>query len=137
MGKGVAEGLRNAKHDIEWFHERFARESTDDTEWIPIVSAESMVILTKDLDIRRVPIEAEALYDANARCFMFPTKNQNGPSLLLLVANSWAEMEKICATTDPPFLYRVYGDGTLRRKDTGKAWDRIRAERATRTAASE
>jgi|GEM_PF-2114739 len=137
MGKEVAEALRNAKHDIEWFHERFTDDRTPDDVWIPIVSAESKVILTKDLAIQRTPIEVAALLNAGARCFMFPTKKQNGATLLTLVADSWTRMEAICAVTDPPFLYRVNADGSFTRKDTGPVWGRIRAERAAAAGISD
>ena len=65
-GKLVPEALRAAGRSVAVHDELFASD-TPDTTWIPEVSQRRWVILTKDENIARNPLELEALLYAGAR----------------------------------------------------------------------
>lgn len=52
LGKGVVNALRDAGARVEFHDDHFSQDA-EDVEWIPKVSENGWVILTKDKHIRR------------------------------------------------------------------------------------
>jgi len=103
LGKVVPAALREAGADVRIHDDHFTQEALD-TDWIPIVSANGWVILTKDKNIRRTCGERESVLLANARVVTLCTGNMRGADMAALFVEHLAAMEQLVATHPPPFV---------------------------------
>ena len=80
LGKDtVPAALRAAGVSVTTYEDLYPGDTTiEDQIWIPEVTARGWVILTKDKNIRRAPVEIEALRNANARYVCLTAGNMRG-----------------------------------------------------------
>ena len=67
------QALQYVRGDITWpgAEDGPVPAGASDSEWLPIVGADGLVVLTRDKRIRRRPIERQALLDHGVRaCFL-------------------------------------------------------------------
>lgn len=64
----MPEALAAAGHDVRSWYDHF--KSVPDVEWLPTIGARGWVRLTKDKDIRRRPIEIQAILNCRVRAFV-------------------------------------------------------------------
>ena len=112
LGPRVGHALRDVKVDVVLHGERFGpRES--DAVWIRAVSAEGLVIMTRDRHIRRRPAEREAFIEAGARCFVVTTGASTPLDDLRALLIAWPAILGHVAGTPAPFMFGVARDGRL------------------------
>jgi hypothetical protein len=105
--KRVAEALTAAGSVVVTLEQRFDR-GVDDRAWLSALSAEPhLVVLTKDSNIRRRPLELRALLAANLRCFVLVSANLTGPEQADVFVKALPAIRRICAKQKPPFVARV------------------------------
>jgi hypothetical protein len=95
--------LRAVGADVRAHDDHFPQAALDE-DWIPQVSAQGWVILTKDKNIRRTAGEREAVLLSNARVVTLSSGNMRGADMAALFVNRLAEIEQLAASHPPPFV---------------------------------
>jgi hypothetical protein len=111
LGKAVANALRAAGANVQIHDDHFAQAALDE-DWIPQVSAQGWVILTKDKNIRRPGGEREPVLAANARVITLSSGNMRGADMAALFVGHLTEMERL-ATSHPPPVVAILGRGGI------------------------
>jgi len=82
-------------------------EFVQDDRWIREVTADGLVILMKDDQIRRKPREQQAMLDSGARAFVVTNASLRGDEVAaLFVQNRYRIMQR--ARKPGPYIYGVY-----------------------------
>ena len=114
LGSNVAPDiLRNAGLDVRIHDKIFPRDAAD-IEWIPVVAERGWVILTKDTRIRYNPLELRVVENSGARMFVLASKNLTGLQMGEAFTKAGRSMERFLGRKQPPFIAKVYKDGTVR-----------------------
>lgn len=102
----VAEALRAAGARVEVHLDHFAG-AMPDVEWIPEVARRDWVLITKDQNIRRNPIERVAYEAAKLRGFVVTGKDMSGTELGALLVQSLSGMVRRTAGRKGPLLFTI------------------------------
>ncbi len=87
-GPAFVDPLRAAGLDVTRHRDRFA-QGVPDTEWLPIVAARGLIVLTSDGRMQFRPVEVEAIIGNRARVlFLRKGKNATHPRLAALLVRS-------------------------------------------------
>jgi len=87
-GSAFVDPLRAAGLDVTRHRDLFA-QGVLDTEWLPIVAARGLVVLTSDGRMQFRPVEVEAIIGNRARVlFLRKRKNATHPRLAALLVRS-------------------------------------------------
>lgn len=112
LGPRVGRALREVKVDVVLHSDRFTA-SESDVVWIRAVSADGLVILTRDRHIRTRPAERQAFAEAGARCFVVATGASTPLDDLRALLIAWPMIVGHVASTPAPFMYGIARDGRL------------------------
>ena len=105
----VADALRAVGVPVQVMAERDpeTEEFVEDETWIREVTADGLVILMKDDQIRRKPREQQAVLESGARAFVVTNASLRGDEVAaLFVENRHRIMQR--ARKPGPFIYGVY-----------------------------
>lgn len=108
----VADALRAAGARVEVHIEHF-EQNAPDTEWIPEVGRREWVLITKDQNIRRNPLERAAYEAAKLRGFVVTGKDMSGPELADLLVRSLPGMVRRAAGRRGPLLFSISRGGVF------------------------
>jgi len=108
----VAEALRAASARVEVHLEHFPGDMPD-TEWIPEVGRREWVLITKDQNIRRNPLERAAYAAAKLRGFIVTGKDMDGKELADLLVRSLPGMVRRVVDRQGPLLFTISRGGTF------------------------
>jgi hypothetical protein len=108
----VAEALRAAGANVEVHIEHF-EQSAPDVEWIPEVARRDWVLITKDENIRRNPLERSAYEQSKSRGFVVTGKDMNGNDLAALLVRCLPGMARRVAGRPGPLLFTLTRQGTF------------------------
>jgi hypothetical protein len=108
----VAQALRNAGAKVEVHLDHF-EQAAPDTEWIPEVGRRDWVLITKDQNIRRNPLERAAYEGASLRGFVVTGKDMDGKEFGELLARSLPGMVHRVAGKPGPSLFTISRGGTF------------------------
>jgi len=108
----VAEALRAAGASVEVHIDHFD-QAAPDIEWIPEVGRRDWVLITKDENIRRNPLERAAYEDARVRGFVVTGKDMSGRDLANLLTRCLPGMARRAAGRPGPFLFTISRGGTF------------------------
>ena len=106
----VAEMLRSAGARVEVHLDHFPGDMLD-VEWIPDVARRGWVLITKDQNIRRNPLERETYRAAELRGFVATGKDMNANELGELLVRCLAGMVRRTAGRRGPFLFAISRGG--------------------------
>jgi hypothetical protein len=112
LGPRVGRALREVKVDLVLHGDRFPPDEPD-VSWIQAVSADGLVILTRDRHIRSRPAERQVFEDAQARAFVVTTKAASPLDDLRALLIAWPGIMGHIAATPAPFMYGVSREGRL------------------------
>jgi predicted nuclease of predicted toxin-antitoxin system len=112
LGKSVANALSKAGAQVEQHSDHFAPEAPD-VEWLPVVTEQDWVVLTKDENIGREPREVEAIARAGARVFILVSGNLTRQQMADLFVEVLPKLEKFNQGNQPPFIAKIYKDGRV------------------------
>jgi PIN like domain len=107
----VADALRAVGLSVQTMAERYpeTEERVVDERWIREVTADGLVILMKDDEIRRKPLEQQAVLESGARSFVVTNANLKGEEVAkLFVDNCHRIMQR--ARKPGPYIYGVYAE---------------------------
>jgi len=108
----IAEALRAAGAHVEVHLDHF-KQATPDTEWIPEVGKREWVLITKDQNIRRNPLERAAYESAKLRGFIVTGKDMDGKELAELLVRCLHGMARRAAGKAGPLLFTISRGGTF------------------------
>lgn len=83
-----------------------------DHVWLPKVGAAGWIVLTKDMRIRRRPIEVEALLRSGVQAFVITATDLPAADMIDLVLRAIRKVIRICARPGP-FLYNITRTGAF------------------------
>ena len=106
----VATALREASASVEVHIDHFS-QSAPDLEWIPEIGRRGWVLITRDANIRRNPLERAAYEDAGLRGFVVTGKEMGGPDLAALLVRSLQGMVNRAAGRPGPLLFTISQGG--------------------------
>jgi hypothetical protein len=102
----VAEALRAAGARVEVHLDHFAGDMPD-VDWIPEVARRNWVLVTKDQNIRRNPMERNAYEAAKLRGFVVTGKDMSGAELGELLVRCLPGMVRRVSGTIGPSLFTI------------------------------
>lgn len=108
----VADALRTVGARVEVHIDHFAQAATD-TEWIPEVGARNWVLITKDQNIRRNPLERAAYEAAKLRGFVVTADELSGPGLAQLLVRCLPGIARRAAGRPGPLLFTISAGGVF------------------------
>lgn len=108
----VADALRAVGAHVEVHIDHFAQNAPD-LDWIPEVGRREWVLITKDQNIRRNPLERAAYASAHLRGFVITGKDMTGPELAELLVRSLPGMVRRAAGRPGPVLFALSRHGVF------------------------
>ena len=108
----VASKLRTAGAVVE-VHDDHFHQSTPDLVWIPDIAARGWVLISKDQNLRRNPLERAAYQTHRLRGFIVTGKDMSGHELAALLLDCLPQMRRKVARAAGPVLYTISRTGTF------------------------
>ena len=108
----VANAPREAGASVEVHIDHFSQSATD-LEWIPEIGRRGWVLITRDANIRRNPLERAAYEHAGLRGFVVTGKDIGGPDLAALLVRSLRGMTNRAAGRPGPLLFTISRGGVF------------------------
>lgn len=108
----VPTGLRDAGWTLTTMDERYGvdrSQTIDDATWIRDASINGETIITKDKNIAKRPLEAEAIYYTEARVLVIVAAQISGPEMLQQLLENTARIQRHLTQTGP-WVLGVYRD---------------------------
>ena len=102
----VAEALRAAGARVEVHIDHF-HQAAPDVEWIPEVGRHHWVLITKDKNIRRNPLERAAYENARLRGFVLTGADMGGKEMADLLVTCLPGMVRRAAGRPGPLLFAI------------------------------
>lgn len=110
----VAEALRSAGAMVEVHLDHF-RGDAPDMQWIPEVGRRGWVLITKDQNIRRNPLERTAYQAARVRGSVLTGKDMKALELGTLLVRCLPGMVRRAAGRPGPFLFTISRYGVFQK----------------------
>ena len=108
----MPEALRAAGAQVEAHDDHFAQNTTD-VEWLAQVGKWGWVVISKDQNIRRNPLELAAYEAAKVRGFFVTAAGASGPENAALLARCLPGMVRRSAGRRGPFLFTISRSGVF------------------------
>ena len=100
--------LRDAGIEVRTYANLYPNDpKVPDHVWIPEVATRDWVILTKDKNIRRSPIEIQALRLAKARFVCLSATNMRGDEQAACLLQHWKTIDSVVAHKPVPLIVSV------------------------------
>jgi predicted nuclease of predicted toxin-antitoxin system len=113
LGKRTVAGvLREAGQAVEVHADHFADDAAD-TDWLPQVAAKGWIVLTKDANIAKRPLERAAVEYAGAKVFYFNNSNATGAAIASAFVLALPKIAALVASTPGPLIVAVHRDGRV------------------------
>ena len=110
--RSVPEALQAAGATVETHRNHFVPE-TADVEWLLAVTERGWVVLTKDENIGREPLEVEAIARAGARVFILVSGNLTRQQMADLFVDVLEKLKKFTQGNQAPFIAKIYKNGRV------------------------
>lgn len=108
----VADALRRAGARVEVHIDHF-NQAAPDTEWIPEVGRRGWVLITRDKNIRRNPLERAAYEKAKLRGFVLTGEEMGGEEMAGLLVSCLGGMIRRTADRPGPLLFTISRNGVF------------------------
>ena len=108
-----------------------------DEIWLPTVSREGWIILTKDKGIRYNSLEVTAVIANKGREFFFRSGNWSGQQMAKILSKALPKMKRLAARVEAPFIASLTqtGDVHLRYDKNGSIHEQQKKAQRERTEA--
>ena len=113
LGKSIGKALQSMGVKVEFHNQHFQPDSPD-TEWLPIVSAQGWIVLTKDENIGRNPLEVKAMAASNAKVFALVSGNLTTAQMRSIFVDAIEKIDKFATGNQAPFIAKVYKNGQVK-----------------------
>lgn len=108
--------LRGAGHTVYLQRDTYGT-GAQDVDWLPRVGADGLILITKDQNIRRRPIEMQALVGARVRAFVLTAGTLTGADQAEVFRKALPKMCRIAQKTKPPFVANITASGHVQLLD--------------------
>jgi len=116
LGRRIPRELRARGIDAV-AHDDFFTQHESDEAWLANVGQRGWIVLTKDDYIRYRAAETQAVLLYNVGCFVLMRRNDTREQLLETLTAAWDKIEEVVASDIRPFLYAIYKDGSILKRD--------------------
>ena len=110
----VAQALRVAGARVKAHDDHFPQYATD-VEWLTAAGRQNWVVLSKDKQIRRNPLERAAIVNARVKAFFLTHQGMSGPEMAEVFVNALSQLTSKAIAQPGPFIYTVSRTGVLAR----------------------
>lgn len=115
LGKRVvAQALRDANARVEVHDDHFAENATD-VDWLSGAGQRGWVVLSKDEQIRRNPLERDAIERVRVKAFFLTQQGLSGPEMGEIFAKALSGMVRRATRQSGPFIFTVSRSGVFSR----------------------
>lgn len=83
------------------------QKGVKDIDWLTALRGEDWIVLTKDKNIRRRPLEAHALIAANLRVFVVTATDLTGDETGGVLVKALPKIRRLCKKHKAPFIAGV------------------------------
>jgi len=111
LGPQLAEGMKGFGEDVTHLIDQFPPE-TEDAVWLPVIGKNSQFLVTRDLKIRKRPLEIGALRSNNVGAFFLGGKNRSRCELIQQLVRNWPRIKELARKTKRPFAFRIPPSGS-------------------------
>jgi hypothetical protein len=118
-GKAIAVVFVNAGHVVHHQAQTFGT-GTLDVDWLPEVGQRGWVLITKDKNIRKRPLELLALTSSGVRAFVLTSGGLKGEDQRRVFGDALPRMLRILRRQPAPFIARVTADSDVEIIDINK-----------------
>jgi predicted nuclease of predicted toxin-antitoxin system len=106
LSANLAHGMREFGEDVVHLTDHFPQDAVD-SEWLPFVGENQLVLVTRDERIRWKPAEIAAVKVHKVAVFFLGGKKLKRCDLIEQVVRNWRRMKQVAATEHRPFAIRV------------------------------
>jgi predicted nuclease of predicted toxin-antitoxin system len=115
LGKRVvAQSLRDSGARVEVHDDHFPQNATD-VEWIAGAGQRGWIVLSKDEQIRRNPLERDAIEQTRAKAFFLTQQGLSGPEMGQIFVRALPGMVRRAMRQPGPFIFTVSRIGVFSR----------------------
>lgn len=115
LGKRVvAQSLRDAGARVE-VHDDYFPENATDVDWLTAAGQRGWVVLSKDEQIRRNPLERDAIKAARVKAFFLTQQGLSGPEMGEIFVKALPGMVRRAVRQPGPFIFTVSRSGVFSR----------------------
>jgi hypothetical protein len=105
----VRDALKAMGARVEMHRDHF-KDDAEDVEWLPTIAGRGWVILSKD---QFNYLERLAIKHANGRAFLLIRSELQGKEQAAIISRALPEMLRALDLTKPPFIAKIYRDGSV------------------------
>lgn len=106
----VIDALTAVHVRIECHRDHFLHDAVD-TEWLSIVGERKWIVLMKDQQIRKRPLEWQAFRRARVRAFCLTSGSVSGEEMVKILLKHLTKMERLAREVEPPFIASITKSG--------------------------
>ncbi len=110
--KRIVTALRQAGITVEIHDDNFAPDAPD-VDWLPIVGKQGWVVLTKDANIARRPLERMAVARSEVCLFILTSQNLSGNDMIEILIKAIGPMQNLVHKHPAPFIAKIYRDSKV------------------------
>lgn len=110
--KRIAAALREAGLSVESHDDNFATDAPD-VDWLPIVGERGWIVLTKDANINRRPLERMAVARSGVCLFILASQNLSGNDMIEILMKAIVPMQNLVRKHPAPFIAKIYRDSKV------------------------
>jgi hypothetical protein len=92
-----------AGHGAKTLADTFGQGVKDEV-WLKALKGSEWIVLTKDKNIRRRPIETQAYVESGLRVFVMTATDVTGDEAAAIIVNAIPKIRRFCRKHEPPFL---------------------------------
>ena len=107
MAKGMSAFGENVTHLKDHF-----TEDTEDSVWLEFIGINSFILITRDKNLRKNPLEIQTIRKFKVGAFFLGGKNLTKWHLIQQLVRSWPRIKEFSRKTQKPFIYLVNRTGT-------------------------
>jgi hypothetical protein len=109
----VRDALKQAGARVEMHRDHFDEDALDE-DWLPVIAGRGWVILSKD---QFNHLERLAIKNAKGRAFLLVRGELPGKEQAAIISKALPEMLRVLDLTKPPFIAKIYRDGSVHLTD--------------------
>jgi predicted nuclease of predicted toxin-antitoxin system len=104
----VPDALRQAGATLVVHQEHFAsQQGIQDAEWLGEIGRRGWIVLTKDKNFKRRPLERDAILNGGIRAFFLSATNLSTEQTAQTVVEALPRILRICSKQNGPFIARI------------------------------
>jgi PIN like domain len=104
--------LRAAHLNVEVHADHFADDAPD-SSWLIECGRQDWVVLAKDKNIKRNPLERQALFNAGIAAFFLTNANLTGEASAQAIIKGLTKIANLLTGEKRPFIARILPDGNV------------------------